>query len=84
VLSSEIPANETTITEPAYIYEYPDKYTNQGVVDVMNPKEDDEFLFDVGMENKYARVIVFGNSHLPCIIVGAEWEGIYSRRSTRI
>jgi len=84
VLSSEIPVGDTLITEDAYIYEYPDKYTNQGVVDVMHPPEDSEFLFDVGMENKYARIIVFGNSHLPCIIVGAGWEGIYSRRSTRI
>lgn len=84
VSSEEVNPEEITFTEDTYVYTYPGKIVSAGTVDVDNPRPSDEFLFDVGMEGKHAKIEVTGSSHLPFTLIGAEWEGQYSTRSQRI
>jgi hypothetical protein len=84
VSSSEVNPAEITDVENKFIYNFPGKIINAGTVDPINPRPVSEFLFDVGMESKYAKIELIGDSHLPFVLVGAEWEGNYSVRSSRV
>lgn len=84
VSSSEINPKEITVVEEAYTYNYPGKIINASTVDVLNPMPISEFSFDVAMESKHAKIEIIGSSHLPFTLVGAEWEGVYSVRSSRV
>jgi hypothetical protein len=84
VLSDEINPLEITIAEEPYIYSFPSKIVGSGTVGVMNPRPVDVFQVDVGLEAQYARIRIVGNSHLPFTLVGAEWEGTYTVRASRV
>lgn len=84
VRSAEVNENEIVVSEDPYVYVFPSKITQGGTYGPMNPRTIDEFILDVGMEAKYARIIVTGDSHLPFTLVGAEWRGNYTTIATRI
>jgi hypothetical protein len=84
VSSSEVNPEEVLDAEGEYVYNFPGKILNAGTVSVIHPRPVSEFPFDVGMESKYARIQIIGDSHLPFVLVGAEWEANYSVRSSRI
>jgi hypothetical protein len=83
VTSTEVNPEEVLLAEEEYVYNYPGKLLNAGTVDVVNPKPVDSFTFDVGVENKFAKIRITGSSHLPCVIASAEWEGMFTTRSSR-
>jgi hypothetical protein len=84
VSSSEVNPNEVTVAEADYLYHFPGKILNASTVSPIHPCPVSEFRFDVAMESTYARIEIFGDSHLPFTLVGAEWEGVYSVRSSRV
>jgi hypothetical protein len=84
VTSDEVNQNEVVTAEAEYVYIFPSKIVGAGTVGNFNPREVDEFLFDVGVESTYAKIRITGSSHLPFTLVGAEWEGYYSVRASRI
>jgi hypothetical protein len=84
VSSDEVNPDEVVATADEWVYEFPNKVISSGTVDAANPRPADQFTFDVGMEGRHARIRITGSSHLPCTIVGAEWEGTYVPRATRI
>lgn len=84
VASEEVNSEEITVAEDPFLYYAPDKIVSAGTVGPTHPRLADEFLFDVGMEAKYAKIEIKGASHLPFTLIGAEWEGRYTTRSQRI
>jgi hypothetical protein len=84
VLSDEVNPLEITDHEEDYVYSFPSKILGAGTVGIMNPRPVDEFQFDVGLEANYARIQITGDSHLPFVLVGAEWEGTYTVRASRV
>ena len=42
------------------------------------------FTFDVGGRSELVQVRIGGSGHLPFVLTGAEWEGTYVTRSTRL
>jgi hypothetical protein len=84
VLNSEVNPDETLQDTEEYVYEFPSKYIGQSTVSPAHPVAISEHKFDVAMESKYARIQITGTSHLPFTLVGAEWEGTYTVRASRV
>ncbi len=84
VQSDEVNPLEIIAEQDTYTYDFPEKIVDLGDIGPANPRPVAEFLFDVGMESKYARISVIGDSHLDFTLIGAEWEGWLSQRSARV
>jgi hypothetical protein len=84
VLNDEVNPDEVLQEVEEYVYEFPSKYIGQSTVSPAHPVATSTHRFDVAMESTYARIQITGTSHLPFTLVGAEWEGTYTVRASRV
>lgn len=74
-----------TNTEEDDSYTYPFTGVAVGQTDVDEQPFVSAFHgFDIGGENRNARITLQSDSHLPAIVTGLEWEGFWFRRGDRV